>query len=447
MAIACAAGLVDELGRACVLEPEQLRHLRGDLAARGLEPRELARELLRRGWLTAFQANQLFLGRGADLVLGQYVLLERLGAGGMGQVFKARHRRLDRVVALKVMRREYLDNPNALARFRREIQVAAQLDHPHVVRALDADVDGDRCYFAMEYVEGIDLARLVKERGPLPVAQACDHVRQAALGLGHAHERGLVHRDIKPGNLIVQRVGAGVRGSSAILPRPHTAAGRWGVVKILDLGLVRLLADDADGQSTQLTQLGAIMGTPDYIAPEQARNSRACDIRADLYSLGCTFYYLLAGQVPFPSGTITEKLLYHQLDEPEALNEVRRRRLLEVPPGRHGTDRTPADLEVPAEVRALVARLTAKRPEDRLQTPADLAGALAEVARRWEPGGGTVRQQRVAESPRLRRAKRGQATRAAQRPVLALPTTPLAEPPPRPQAASTRRVVRPALPR
>src|SRR5262249_13617316 len=153
---------------------------------------------------------------------------------------------------------------------------------------------------------------------PLPVLQACDYLRQAALGLQHAFERGVVHRDLKPHNLLVTRAETpSVRGSSAHLPRPFASAYRWGVLKILDMGLARLLDRDERPASTLLTQVGSVMGTPDFIAPEQARNSHTCDVRADLYSLGCTFYYLLSGQVPFPKGTLTEKLLQHQLDAPE----------------------------------------------------------------------------------------------------------------------------------
>ncbi|MFO0964377.1 MAG: protein kinase [Gemmataceae bacterium] len=321
------------------------------LAASHRDARELAQDLLRRDWLTAYQINQLFLGRGADLAFGPYVYLERLGEGGMGQVFKARQRSLGRVVALKVIRRECLSNAKVIKRFEREMQALGQMRHPNIVHAFDADhVDGV-CYIAMEYIDGIDLARLVKQSGPLPVTQACDYIRQAALGLGHAAEQGLVHRDIKPANLFLTRPGE-TRASAimaraketGVQPRPSGLASRpvsqasgvvplpasdlpWGLIKILDMGLARWT--DVDNDRTRLTQLGAVMGTPDYIAPEQTRNSSACDIRADLYSLGCTFYFLLSGQPPFPNGTLTERLLHHQLDQAEPVDEARRRRLLD----------------------------------------------------------------------------------------------------------------------
>src|SRR5947209_625228 len=257
------AAFLDELRKYRILSPAQLEAVDSLGAAATAEPKGLAAELIRRGWLTALQANRLLQGRGDSLILGPYVLLEQLGQGGMGRVFKARHTLMDRVVALKVIRGDNLDRPEYLSRFRREMQAAAKLAHPNVVLAHDAALAGDRYYLAMEYVEGIDLTRLVKERGKLPPAQACDYVRQAALGLHHAFERGLVHRDIKPSNLIL--------------------ATQGNVVKVLDLGIARLRTQlDPDTPASALTHEGAVVGTPDYIAPEQAVDSRAADIRADI---------------------------------------------------------------------------------------------------------------------------------------------------------------------
>jgi serine/threonine protein kinase len=270
MAISSVAALLEELRRIPLLEPGQMAELTTSLAGRSSEPRALAGELVRRGWLTPYQINQLFQGRASQLVLGTFILLERLGEGGMGQVFKARQRKLGRIVALKVIRKERLTGPDAVRRFRREIQAAAQLSHPNIVLAIDADEYEGTHFFAMEYVEGPDLARCVKQNGPLPVDQACDCIRQAALGLQHAFERGLVHRDIKPHNLLLTRPGAERQPSSA-------------VVKVLDMGLARLNAHgDDEYSSSTLTQEGAVMGTPDYIAPEQAMDSRTADIRADV---------------------------------------------------------------------------------------------------------------------------------------------------------------------
>jgi WD40 repeat protein/tRNA A-37 threonylcarbamoyl transferase component Bud32 len=338
MTIPSVAHLVDALRRHGLLEPAQL----ADVVRRQTsftDPRLLARDLVRRGWLTPYQVNQLFLGRPQDLLLGSYLLLDKLGEGGMGAVFKARHQKLGRIVAVKVIRPQHLARDGALRRFQREIQAAARLVHPNVVHAYDAEEVGGTCLLVMEYVEGTDLARVVKQRGPLPDQEACEYVRQAALGLQHAFERGMVHRDIKPSNLLL-------------------TAGPNPVVKVLDLGLARVAATASD-ETTTLTHEGAVMGTPDYIAPEQARNAHAVDIRADLYSLGCTLYFLLSGRVPFPGGTLTEKLLKHQFDEPEPLERLR--------PG------------VAPDVIAVVRRLMAKRPAARYQTPADLAADLAAV--------------------------------------------------------------------
>jgi serine/threonine protein kinase len=371
--------LVESLSRLPLLEAGQREELTASLMQRFDDPRQLAQELLRRGWVTPYQMNQLVLGRGADLVFDQYILLERLGEGGMGQVFKAQQKSLDRIVALKVIRKECLDL-KTVARFQREIQAAGQLSHANIVHAFDAGQVNGTWFFVMEYVDGIDLARLVHEQGPLPVAPACDFIRQAALGLQHAHERGLVHRDIKPANLLVTREeGRGARkqdgiSDSSLAPDPSP------LVKILDMGLARMQGS----ATTCLTQFGAVMGTPDFIAPEQARDSHATDIRADLYSLGCTFYFLLAGRVPFPNGSLTEKLLKHQMDDPEPVEAVRRRRLLTGTPGK--TRPKSEQVEIPAEVGAVVRKLMAKRPEDRVQTPDDLAAILADLLRRLAKG-------------------------------------------------------------
>ncbi len=235
-----------------LLEPGQLKELAHDLSTRFPEPRALAKELLQRNWLTAYQINQLFQGRGGDLLLADYMLLERLGAGGMGQVFKARHRRHGFVAALKLIHREGTPSEDILRRFRREMAAVAWLDHPQIVRTRDVgELKDGTLYLAMEYLQGVDLAKLIQKRGPLNPVEACDFVRQAALGLQHAHEADLVHRDIKPANLFL------------------TARER--TIKILDFGLARLGNFGGDGRSVStLTAVGHVMGTPDYIAPEQA---------------------------------------------------------------------------------------------------------------------------------------------------------------------------------
>ena len=265
-----------------------------------------------------------------------YELLELLGAGGMGQVYKARHRLMKRIVAVKLIRKECLTHPTAVRRFQREVQAAAKLLHPNIVLAYDADQAGATHFFVMEYVQGKDLRQVVKERGPLPVSEACDYIAQAAHGLQHAYENGLVHRDIKPGNLIVDS---------------------RGVLKILDLGLARLTEDTT--LSNAMTQEGALLGTVDFMAPEQTRQASKVDIRADLYSLGCTFYYLLTGKVPFPGNTTVDKVMKHAEQEPTPLTELRP--------------------DVPPAVAAIVRKLMAKDPDQRYPTPAALSEALTSV--------------------------------------------------------------------
>jgi serine/threonine protein kinase len=261
----------------------------------------------------------------------------------MGVVYKAKHTRLNRIVALKVISQGRLSqNSDAVRRFLREAQAAAQLFHPNVVIVFDSNQAGDTYFIAMEYVDGIDLYKLVKDNGPLPVEQACDYIRQAAQGLQHAHECGLVHRDIKPPNLLVTN------------PR---GPQRGGVVKILDMGLA--LVTHTCENSVQFTSQGALMGTPDYIAPEQAVDSHGVDIRSDLYSLGCTFYYLLTGKAPFGDYSLMKKLMMHQTVDARPVQELRP--------------------EVSSALGAIIRKLLAKRPDDRYATPADLIDALASL--------------------------------------------------------------------
>jgi serine/threonine protein kinase len=288
----------------------------------------------------------------------------------MGAVFKARNWKLGQTVALKLVRKERLTSADAVKRFQREIRAAAQLDHPHIVRALDADEVGGTHFFVMEFVEGVPLKHLVKERGLLPVAEACDYVRQAALGLQHAFEKGMVHRDIKPSNLLLTRDG---------------------VVKILDMGLART-ATTATEESSTLTQEGAVMGTPDYMAPEQTLDSHLVDIRSDLYSLGCTLYYLLTRKVPFPGGSFGEKLMKHQLREPEPVETLRP--------------------DVPPAVAAVVRKLMAKDPARRYQTPAELVSALDAVPHSVSSEtSATADLSEPAPPPKPRRARPGRQQR------------------------------------
>ncbi|OWK45318.1 response regulator [Fimbriiglobus ruber] len=294
--------------------------------------------------------------------LSGYQILGELGRGGMGVVYKALHERMNRMVAIKVIDRKHWSNPEATRRFYREVQAAAQLSHPNIVLAYDAGEYDDSHYFVMEYVEGVDLATLVKQRGPLSVEEACHCVRQIARGLQHAHEQGLVHRDIKPTNLLATWSPAPLPpGARRNGPRtecgPPESVGR-ATVKVLDMGLALLhQPSELTPAAAVQTQNNRVVGTADYMAPEQWMNAHKVDIRADLYSLGCTFYYLLAGEVPFPSAESMEKMLKHHLDEPAPLATFRR--------------------DVPPHVADVIGKLMAKKPEHRFQTPNDVHDALA----------------------------------------------------------------------
>jgi eukaryotic-like serine/threonine-protein kinase len=317
-----------------LLSPEQFGQLEG-LRRAHPEPVALVRAVLGRGWLTSYQARELFAGRGRGLVLGDYHVLDRLGEGATAHVLKARHRRTGRLVALKVAR----PGPGydaTVGCLYREGLAGARLAHPNVLRAYGAVHAGGAHFLVLEYAEGADLARLVGAQGPLPPGRACDYARQAALGLQHAHERGLVHRDVKPSNLFLTAPGA--------------------VVKILDLGLA-LPAPAAPGSSVTA-------GTPDYMAPEQVLGPAAADARSDVYGLGCALYFLLTGRPPFPGGTAEDKLRRRQADEPPPPERLRP--------------------ELPAGVGDVVLRMMAREPTDRYATAGAAAADLAAFA---EPGG------------------------------------------------------------
>jgi serine/threonine protein kinase len=336
MSVLSTAELFAALRDNRLLDADQLQDLERTLAGPFRGARAVADDLVRRGWLTPYQVEHLLDGRAAELAAGPYRILDCLGQGGVSQVFKAWDTRRGRLVALKMIRPEYLTDPETTGRFQREILAVSRLAHPNIIQNLDADDVGHTHYFAMEYVEGTDLGKLVQQRGPLPIGEACDYIRQAALGLQHAHERGLVHRDIKPANLF--------------LTSPDK------VVKVLDLGLARLPRTPG-ARSTTWTRQGSVIGTPDYLAPEQARNARSVDIRADIYSLGCTLYYLLAGQTPFPGKSLMQKLLDHQMKLSPPIEFVRP--------------------DVPQALAVVVRKLMAKKPADRYQIPAEAADALA----------------------------------------------------------------------
>ncbi len=320
-----------ELG---LVDPAELEWLASGTAG---DLSRLVRALIRAGKLTAYQAAALAQGKARGLVIGDYLVLDKLGRGGMGVVFKARHRKGDRVVALKILPPSFARNTDAVKRFRREFEVAARLSHPNVVAAIDAAEDRGVQFLTMEYIEGNDLDEMVADLGPLPLKLALDCTIQAARGLEAAHAAGIVHRDIKPANLIFD-------GS--------------GQVKVLDLGLARVIESSSPfaETATALTQTGAYMGTVDFIAPEQADDSKRADHRADVYSLGCTLYFLLTARPPFEDETVLKRLMAHQ--------------------GRPAPSLRARRPEVPAALESTYLAMMAKRPGDRPQSMTEVIAAL-----------------------------------------------------------------------
>jgi len=360
MAIASSGALIDALRENGLLTAEQLAQLPNLAHGRGDSARNLAKLLAERGWLTIYQINQLLIGKAKQLAYGPYHVLDVLGQGGLSQVFKARHREHDWLVALKVIRPEALASAEGKNRFLQEMEAMARLDHPNIVQFCDVDQTDETFYFAMEYVEGTDLGKYVRLAGPLPVKEACEYIYQTSLGLQHAHERNMVHRDIKPVNLFLTHVL--VRAKSGKGKSRSAKAARQPIIKILDWGLADLRTPLGQTQAEMMENIAkGIIGTADYLSPEQARSAHTVDIRGDIYSLGCTFYYLLTRKAPFPTGSLMQKLIQHQQAEPEAMEYLR--------------------TDVPAGVRAILRRMLAKKPEDRFQTPAALSLALLPYVR------------------------------------------------------------------
>jgi serine/threonine protein kinase len=304
-------------------------------------PRRLARRMVEDGVLTIFQAEQFLKGRYHGFAIGNYRILERIAHGGMGTIYLAEHVHMARRMAVKVLPHDLAKNQPVLERFYREARAAAALQHPNLVRATDVDCKEGTHYLVLEYVDGVNLQNLVDRKGPLSIERAAHYIGQAARGLHYAHQvAGMIHRDIKPANLMLDRTGT---------------------IRVLDLGLARMRAPGFfNAQVDEITRKHNdrnILGTADYIAPEQALDSQAADTRADVYSLGCTFYFLLTGKPPFPEGSLTQKLMAHQLREPAPVRSWRP--------------------DVPEELARLIGRMMAKAPPQRPQTPGEVVAALA----------------------------------------------------------------------
>lgn len=302
--------------------------------------RKLVQQMIADGVLTAFQARHIVSGRCRDrgfFIDDKYKIVDSIGRGGTARVLLCEHLKLERFVAIKLMDRSLEKRPGAVERFMREARAAAKFDHPHVGRVFDVDVSSKGPYLVMEYIDGANLQEFVKKHGPLSPEEAAAYLRQAAIGLQQAHLARLVHRDIKPSNLMLDRSG---------------------VVKLLDLGLARTFDEQEDKEGlTQQFDPGAILGTADFIAPEQAMESGRADIRSDIYSLGCSAYFFLTGALPTGSGTVMQKLLRHQNDEPRPIVSLRS--------------------DVPAELIGIVDRMMKKSPADRYQSPLEVIAALA----------------------------------------------------------------------
>jgi serine/threonine protein kinase len=341
-----AAEVLDLVQKSGIVEGPRLSdyvdrlRLNGPLPA---EPKRVAGQLVRDALITVFQAEQILQGKWKRFIIGKYKVLERLGSGGMGQVYLCEHVRMRTKVAVKVLPTAKAKDASSLDRFKREARAAGLLNHPNLVRAFDIDEESNGQdsihYLVMEYVDGANIQEIVKRSGPLDPIRACQYIYRASLGLQYAYEVAeLVHRDVKPGNIMVDRQGN---------------------VKLLDMGLARFFNDETDILTKKYDE--TVLGTADYLAPEQARDSHDVDVRADIYSLGATFYFMLTGHPPFPEGSVAQKLIWHQTRQPKPVR-------LERP-------------EVPEGVAKIMERMMMKDSAARYQTPAELAGALAPFVR------------------------------------------------------------------
>ncbi len=350
---------LENVQRSKLVETDQLRlavtEVRSQSTAEQLQDTDhLADGLIKKGVLTRWQCDKLLDGKHKGFFLGKYKLLSHLGTGGMSSVYLAEHVLMQRLVAIKVLPQGRVEDSSYLARFHLEAQAAAALDHRNIVRAYDIDNEDKTHYLVMEYVEGHDLQNIVKEGGPLDYYLAANYTAQAAAGLDHAHEAGLIHRDIKPANLLVDSKGT---------------------VKVLDLGLAKF--SNSEKASLTIAHDENVLGTADYLAPEQALNSHTVDRRADIYGLGCTLYFMLTGHPPFPEGTLPQRLMMHQTKVPASIFNDRP--------------------DAPGELVEICERMMAKTPEARYQT----AGEVAQALNGWLDGTGGGDSATSGDSGRL----------------------------------------------
>ena len=351
---------VQTLSDSGLMTKQEVQQLLGGLSDddRPKDGEEMAKLLFRQGKLTKFQTQTLYKGKAKGLILGDYVLLDQIGEGGMGQVFRAQHRRMKRIVALKVLPAEMTKSDQAKGRFQQEVEAAARLVHTNIVTAFDAGETRNTHFLVMEYVDGQDLADVVAERGSLPVSEALDYILQAAKGLEYAHGQGVVHRDIKPANLLLDNNGT---------------------VKILDMGLARVDTQTGDYDVTVdrgLTQTGEVMGTVDYMSPEQATSTKEVDERTDIYSLGCTLFYLLTSQPIYDGDTLVKRLLAHREHPIPSLVKQRH--------------------DVPKELDVAFRRMVNRKPDFRTRSMTEVIAQLEKVGVSGRGGGG-----KPAQAPRV----------------------------------------------
>ena len=326
---------VDLVKRSGLVDNERLNQALSDVDQSVKDSGIVASSLTKAGLLTEWQSEKLLQGRHKGFYLGKYKLLNHIGTGGMGSVYLAEHLVMRHRVAIKLLPNHLAAHTSYLERFHQEARASATLNHPNMVRAYDVDHEGNIHYLVMEYVDGSDLQAIVSRSGPLPYRMAADYLRQAAEGLEYAHRVGLIHRDIKPANLLVDKTGT---------------------VKILDMGLARF--SDESQSSLTMAYDQKMIGTVDYLSPEQALDSHKVDARVDIYSLGCTLYFMLTGDAPFPQGTIPQRLLQHQSAEPPDIRKLRP--------------------DCPEELIAICRKMMAKSADDRYQSAAEVSQALSE---------------------------------------------------------------------